>query len=70
MNSPFDFVFKMSAVERYAIRFLESSGAYITLEQIKAAKVGKAKIVTLLIKLSFQCLARLWIFVWVMTSAI
>ena len=30
----------MSSVERYAIRFLESSGAYITLEQIKAAKVG------------------------------
>lgn len=29
----------MTAVERYAIRFLESSGAYITLEQIKAAKV-------------------------------
>ena len=31
----------MSAVERYAIRFLESSGNYITLEQIKAAKVNK-----------------------------
>lgn len=29
---------QMTAVERYAIRFLESSGAYITLEQIKAAK--------------------------------
>lgn len=31
--------FQMTPVERYAIRFLESSGAYITLEQIKAAKV-------------------------------
>ncbi|XP_068750575.1 helicase domino-like isoform X1 [Montipora capricornis] len=29
---------QMTPVERYAIRFLESSGAYITLEQIKAAK--------------------------------
>lgn len=28
-------------MERYAIRFLESSGNYITLEQIKAAKVNK-----------------------------
>lgn len=36
----FPFLFKMSAVERYAIRFLESSGNYITLEQIKAAKVS------------------------------
>lgn len=33
------FYFQMTPVERYAIRFLESSGAYITLEQIKAAKV-------------------------------
>ena len=47
MNSPFDFVLKMTSVERYAIRFLESSGAYITLEQIKAAKVGKTVIVAL-----------------------
>ena len=37
----FFFLLKMSAVERYAIRFLESSGNYITLEQIKAAKVSK-----------------------------
>ena len=35
------FLLQMSAVERYAIRFLESSGNYITLEQIKAAKVSK-----------------------------
>ena len=37
----------MSAVERYAIRFLESSGNYITLEQIKAAKVSKITLLQL-----------------------
>ena len=31
--------FQMTPVERYTSRFHESSGAYITLEQIKAAKV-------------------------------
>ncbi|KAJ7381724.1 hypothetical protein OS493_039360 [Desmophyllum pertusum] len=30
---------KLTSVERYAIRFLESSGAYITLEQINAARM-------------------------------
>lgn len=46
MVSLSDFVLKMTPVERYAIRFLESSGAYITLEQIKAAKVGEMVFVT------------------------
>ena len=35
----FVYFLEMTPVERFAIRFLESSGAYITLEQIKAAKV-------------------------------
>ena len=56
----FHFVSKMTPVERFAIRFLESSGAYITLEQIKAAKVGKSIAVTLMsiVQLNFQCLTR------------
>ena len=45
MSNIFMFVLQLTPVERYAVRFLESSGVYITVEQIKAAEVDSVFIV-------------------------